>query len=70
VKRRVGKAVITWVAFASADVAEYSVRTAPAPTYKAADESVVRNVGADVLTFASDAGLTVPGATALFRCTR
>ena len=41
--------------------------SAPVPTYKTADESVVGSVGANVLTFATDEGVTVPGTTALFK---
>ncbi len=61
------KAVITWAASASTDVQNYSIRTAPGPTYDGRNESAVGSVAANVLTFATNEGLLTPGATALFK---
>lgn len=61
------KAVLTWTASASPDVLEYSVRTAPGPTYQNTNESVVGTVPATAFTFATDEGLLVPDATAYFK---
>jgi hypothetical protein len=45
----------------------YSVRTAPGPKYRAADESVVAEVDKTLTHFSTDDGLVAPGSTALFR---
>jgi hypothetical protein len=58
---------LSWTASANTNLDHYSVRTAPGPTYKAADESVVAEVPAGTLTYSTNEGLVVSGATALFR---
>ena len=62
-----GKGVLTWIASTNTTLASYSVRTAPAPTYKTTDETAIASVAPSVTTFATSDGLTAPGAVALFR---
>lgn len=47
----------------------YSLRTAPDPIYKAADESVVADIPAGQTTYSTNVGLIAPGATACSRWT-
>jgi hypothetical protein len=62
------KAIITWAASASTNVADYSIRTAPPPSWNGDNESVVGSVKPDApLVFETDAGLTAAGSTALFK---
>lgn len=61
------KADLTWAASTHPNLASYSVRTAPGPTYKTAEETVVAPVANPQTTYSTDAGLTVPGAVALFK---
>ena len=58
---------LQWSASPNPDLDHYSIRTAPGPTYKAADESVVDDVPSNQTDFSTNAGLLAPGATALFR---
>ena len=59
---------ITWQASPSVNIEEYSVRTAPLPSYKGDDETVLGTVGKDAsLTFSTGAGLTASGSVALFK---
>ncbi len=62
-----GKGVLTWVAPSNPAVASYSIRTAPAPSYKTEDETAIASVAPGVTTFTTSGGLTAPGAVALFR---
>ena len=55
-----------WSASTNPNLAHYSVRTAPAP-YRAADESVVADVGPGFTTFSTDSGLLAPGSVAQFK---
>ena len=49
-------------------VSGYQVRSCPGPgTYKTTEESVVGNFAQGATTFNTDAGLTQPGATALYK---
>jgi hypothetical protein len=61
------QADITWTASDNANLLHYSIRTAPGPTYRAADESVVAEVAPGTLTYSTLEGLGVSGARALFR---
>lgn len=62
------KAIISWAASESTDVSDYSVRTAPGPTYDGRNETVVGSVQAgSPLVFETNAGLLDPGDTALFK---
>ncbi len=45
----------------------YSIRTAPGQNYKTAHKSVVDRVEAGATALSTNAGLTAPGATALYR---
>jgi hypothetical protein len=58
---------LTWTPSAEADLDFYSVRTAPGPTYKNDEESVVASVPAGTTTFSTAVGLAAPGASALFK---
>jgi len=58
---------LTWTASANPALLHYSVRTAPGPHYRAADESTIMNVAPGTLSFSTLVGLVAPGATALFR---
>jgi hypothetical protein len=58
---------LTWSASPNPNLDHYSVRTAPGPKYKAADESVVGEVDKTLTHYSTDEGLVAPGATALFR---
>ncbi len=60
------KADLDWSASTNANLAHYSVRTAPVP-YHAADESVVGEVSAGALEFSTVAGLLAPGSVAQFK---
>jgi hypothetical protein len=60
-------AILTWTASPHPNLLHYSVRTAPGPTYRAADESVVATVPHGTLTFSTLEGLVAPSATALYR---
>lgn len=65
------EAVLTWdQSTLPANVfGQYQVRTAPGPTYRVKDEETISD-GLDAVymtTFSTNAGLTVAGATALFR---
>jgi hypothetical protein len=63
-----GKAVLSWPAPAQAGIAHLSLRTAPGPTYRGSEESVVGDpLPAGALSVATDAGLSAPGSVALFR---
>lgn len=61
------KGVLTWTASTAPDLASYSVRTSPGPTYRARDETVVASVAKTETTFATSSGLAAPGSTALFK---
>jgi hypothetical protein len=61
------EADLTWTASTNPNLDHYSVRTAPGPTYHAADESVVAEVPAGTTAHSTNEGLVAPGATALFR---
>jgi hypothetical protein len=61
------EADLSWSASPNPNLDHYSVRTAPGPTYHAADESVVADVLPPDTTFSTNQGLLAPGATALFR---
>ena len=61
------EADLSWTASTNPNLAHYSVRTAPGPTYHAADESVVAEVPAGTTAYSTNEGLVAPGATALFR---
>lgn len=62
------KAVITWTASASTDVQEYSIRTAPPPSWNGDNETSIGLVKpGNPLILETDAGLTTTGATALFK---
>jgi hypothetical protein len=58
---------ITWTASGNTNLLHYSIRTAPGPTYRAADESVVAEVAPGTLTYSTLEGLGVSGTRALFR---
>jgi hypothetical protein len=62
-----GEIDLTWTPSANPHLDHYSIRTAPGPTYKAAEESVVATVPKTETSFSTLAGLIFPGATALFR---
>lgn len=62
-----GQAVLTWEASSNPALDSYSIRTAPGPVYKAAEEVVVASVPTAQNTFATDTGLAAPGSVALFR---
>jgi len=61
------EADLTWTPSTNPNLDHYSVRTAPGPTYRAADESVVSDVPSNQTTFSTNQGMVAPGATALFR---
>ncbi len=62
------KAIITFAASESTDVAEYSLRTAPMPTYKTDNETSIGIVKpGSSLIFETNIGLLNPGDTALFK---
>ncbi len=61
------KADLSWNASTDADLDHYSVRTSPGPTYDDALETLVSDLPPATLTLATDAGLTTPGASALFK---
>lgn len=61
------QADLTWTASTNPNLAHYSVRTAPGPKYRAAEESVVAEVSAGTTAYSTNEGLSAPGATALFR---
>ena len=65
------QAVLTWTpsTLAPEIFAQYQVRTAPPPTYLTKDEETISDAldTQGITTFSTDAGLTVSGATALFR---
>ncbi len=57
---------LTWTPSTNPNLDHYSVRTAPGPTYHAADESVVADVPAGTTAHSTNEGLVAPGATAHF----
>jgi hypothetical protein len=61
------EADLTCTPSTNAHLDHYSARTAPGPTYRAADESVVAEVDKTETTYATDEGLVAPGAKALFK---
>ncbi len=62
------KAILTWAASESADVYDYSLRTAPDPAYDGRNETVVGSVKfGQPLIFETDAGLLTAGNTALLK---
>ncbi len=61
------EADLTWTPSTNPNLDHYSVRTAPGPTYRAADESVVADVAKTLTAFSTNEGLVAPGATALYR---
>ncbi len=61
------EADLTWTPSTNPNLDHYSVRTAPGPTYKAVNESVVAEVASNLTEFSTNAGLVAPGATALFK---
>ena len=66
-----GMAVLTWTqsTLSNEVFAQYQVRTAPGPTYKAKNEETISDAldTKGITTFSTDAGLTTAGSTALFR---
>jgi hypothetical protein len=58
---------LTWTPSTNPNLDHYSIRTAPGPTYRAADESVVAEVAKTLTTYSTAEGLVAPGAKALFR---
>ena len=61
------KADITWTPSTNAALDYYSVRTAPAPTYKGDEETAIASVPKTQIAFSTDAGLAAPGSIALFK---
>ena len=62
-----GKADLTWTPSTNTALDYYSIRTAPAPTYKGDEETALASVPKAQTTFSTDAGLAAPGTTALFK---
>lgn len=61
------KADLSWNASTDSALGVYSVRTSPRPTYDEATDTVVADLPPGTLILSTDAGLTTPGSTALFR---
>jgi hypothetical protein len=61
------EADLTWTPSTNPNLDHYSVRTAPGPVYKAAEESVVGLVPSTDTEFSTNVGLAAPGARALYR---
>ena len=62
-----GKAVLTWLPSTNPALESYSVRTAPGSSYRTTDENSLVSLDKTVTTFATDAGLAVPGSVAVYR---
>lgn len=61
------QAVLTWTASENPNLDHYSLRTAPGPRYRAADETVLTSIPAQTLTIATTAGLSAPHSSAVFK---
>lgn len=62
-----GKANLLWSASDNANLDHYDIRQSGAGTYKAADESSVASVPKTQTAYATNAGLTAPGAVNTFK---
>lgn len=61
------EADLTWTPSENSKLDYYSVRSAPGPTYKTDEESVVAQVDKTLTTYSTDVGLVAPGSVALFK---